>query len=328
MSRPDAMKQLAPAAKAVPRLRHLEGEVVRRWPRFMRSSYLSLAAISVATCSACSDPASGTTPASPNPAIPPLAMPACPASEQPQQPLGAGVMCGEGESTDRYAKAQVTRDGRNYSFMANGWGPKFESHSVSWKGTSFAVESLVGFPGDNWEPASYPAMFCGQYSSERSMSCGLPAAIGELSTLRTGWSWAANGNTSDYNVAYDIWLGDASGAFTGYFMVWLRDPPGQQPAGRPTSHSGISVANVDGLWDIWEGEVNRAPIINYVREEGQDSPRIEFDVLDFFRDAQTRGLQLPGERVLSVAIGFEVWEGPITNLQSLDFYVDPKKTTP
>lgn len=294
----------------------------------MRSRLLALVAI-VSTCVGCgSGTADPGAPVGPNPAVPPLATAACPASEQPQQPLGSGVMCGQGSSTDRYAKGQVTRDGRNYSFMANGWGPKFESHSVTWNGTAFTLESLVGFPGDNWEPASYPTMFCGQYSSDRSKSCGLPAPISQLGSLRTGWLWAANGNTSDYNVAYDIWLGDATGKFTGYFMVWLRDPPGQQPAGRLTSHRGVSVTNAEGVWDIWEGQVNGAPIINYVRAEGRDSPQIEFDVLDFFRDVAARGLQLPGEQVLSVAVGFEVWEGPITNLQSLDFYVDPKPLAP
>lgn len=266
--------------------------------------------------------------ATPVAGIPPLAMATCPASEQPQQPLGSGVMCGEGHSSDRYAKGQVTRDGRNYSFMANGWGPKFESHSIAWNGTSFTVENMLGSPGDNYEPASYPTMFCGQYSSDRSLSCGLPAAISALTSLRTGWKWAANGNATDYNVAYDIWLADAAGGFTGYFMVWLRDPPGQQPAGSPTQHRGVSVANAPGVWDIWQGQVNRSPIINYVRPEGQDTEQIDFDVLDFIRDAQARGLEVPGEQILSVAIGFEIWEGPITNLQTLDFYVLPQPATP
>lgn len=253
----------------------------------------------------------------------PLVTAKCPPADLPVQPLGSGQMCGEGTSTDRYAKSQVTRDGHNYSFMANGWGPKFESHSVSWKGTSFTVENLMGSPGDRYEPAAYPAMYCGEYSAT-SLACGLPAAIDSLATLRTGWRWAANGNTSDYNVAYDIWLGDQTGKFSGYFMVWLRDPPGQQPAGGRTSQSGVAVANAPGVWDIWEGQVNGAPIINYVRAEGQDSPEIEFDVLDFIRDAQARGFQVPGVEILSVAVGFEIWEGPIVNLQSLDFYVDPK----
>ncbi|MGK3986587.1 hypothetical protein WME99_26310 [Sorangium sp. So ce136] len=48
----------------------------------------------------------------------------------------------------------------------------------------------------------------------------------------------------------------------------------------------------------------------------------QFDVMDFVRDAETRGLSVPGNTVNAVAVGFEIWEGPITNLQSLDFYVD------
>lgn len=293
----------------------------------IKLTLLALGLTSFSACSSGDTNATGTT--TPASGIPPLAMAACPANnDTPQQPLGSGVMCAEGQSNDRYAKAQVTRDGRNYSFMANGWGPKFESHSISWNGTSFTVETMLGSPGDNYEPASYPTMFCGQYSTDRSLSCGLPEQISALTSLRTGWKWAANGNATDYNVAYDIWLANATGGFTGYFMVWLRDPPGQQPAGQPTSHRAVSVANVPGVWDIWEGQVNRAPIINYVRAEGQDSEQIDFDVLDFIRDAETRGLEVPGEQILSVAVGFEIWEGPITNLQSLDFYVLPQTATP
>jgi len=41
-------------------------------------------------------------------------------------------------------------------------------------------------------------------------------------------------------------------------------------------------------------------------------------------DAETRGLTVPGSHVLSVAVGFEIWNGPITNLESVDFYVDPR----
>jgi hypothetical protein len=37
-----------------------------------------------------------------------------------------------------------------------------------------------------------------------------------------------------------------------------------------------------------------------------------------------RGLQVPGTHILSVAVGFEIWNGPVTNLQSIDFYVDPQ----
>jgi hypothetical protein len=237
--------------------------------------------------------------------------------------LHTGTMTGTGKTSDQYGKADVTRDGVNYRFMANGWGPKFESQTVSWNGTSFNVESMLGEMGDNWEPASYPTMFCGHYSSDQSGECGLPAAISSISTLKTGWSWQPNGNDTAYNAAYDIWLGTGPdmSAFSGYLMVWYRQPIGQQPAGQQIA-SRQTVENVPGAWNVWSGQVNSHPIINWVRARGSDTLEMEFDVMDFIRDAQKRNLEVPGTHILSVAVGFEIWSGPITNLQSVDFFVD------
>jgi hypothetical protein len=237
--------------------------------------------------------------------------------------LGTATMGGAGTSQERYYKTDVTRNGQNYFLMANGWGPGFESQSISYSGTSFTVQQLNGSQGPNYEPASYPTVFCGVYSDSRSRECGLPASLDSITSLRTGWSWKANGNRGQYNAAYDIWLGTGTdrGSFSGYLMVWYREPPGQQPAGRLTD-TGVTVQNVPGTWNIWQGEVLGDPIINWVRAETQDTESMEFDILDFVRDARTRGLTVPGTTVLSVAVGFEIWNGPITNLQSLDFYVD------
>lgn len=243
--------------------------------------------------------------------------------------FGDAVMTGNGESTNRFQKADVQRNGQNYFFMANGWGPNFDRHAVSWSGTSFTVDSMLGAQGDQYEPASYPTMFCGQYSDSVSGECGLPTTLASLSSLRTGWSWRANGNDGQYNAAYDIWLGNGPNVddFSGFLMVWYREPVGQQPAGR-LRDQGVTVEGVSGTWNIWEGTVfvngKDNPIINWVRAEGNDTPEMEFDVLDFVRDAQARNYQIPGSHVLSVAVGFEIWNGPITNLQSLDFYVDPQ----
>jgi len=237
--------------------------------------------------------------------------------------LGAAVMGGSGSSSERYHKTDVTRDGQNYFLMANGWGPGFQSQSISWNGTAFTVNQLQGSQGPNYEPASYPTVFCGVYSDSRSRDCGLPAPLDSITSLRTGWSWRANGNSGQYNAAYDIWVGTSNdiSSHSGFLMVWYREPPGQQPAGRLTTQN-VSVQNVEGTWDIWTGQVLGKPIINWVRDEGQDTPSMEFDILDFVRDAQARGLPVPGDHVLSVAVGFEIWNGPITNLESVDFYVD------
>jgi hypothetical protein len=236
--------------------------------------------------------------------------------------FGTPNQVGTGSSSDRWHKTEVTRDGLSYLFMANGWGPNFESHSVSWNGTAFTVDAMQGRQGAGYEPASYPTMFCGAYSDSQSGQCGLPKALSSINSLRTGWRWSANGNTGEYNAAYDIWLStnsDVSG-HSSFLMIWLRDPPGQQPAGRRVV-TGVSVPNAPGTWDIWAGQAGRLPIVNYVRREGKDSPELEVDVMDFVRDVETRQLSMPGSTVISVAVGFEIWEGPITGLTSQDFYV-------
>jgi hypothetical protein len=231
-------------------------------------------------------------------------------------------MTGMGRSMEQYETAQVERNGQPYILITNGWGPGFQSHTVSWNGTSFIVEAMEGSRGSGGQPASYPTVFCGRYSVMQVPDCGLPRPLSEITSLRTGWRWAANGNAGAFNAAYDIWLGTETG-FGMYLMVWLRDPPGEQPAGsRNMAHQGVTVANVPGIWDIWNGTVNNRPIINWVRQEGMDSTELEFDVMDFIRDAQMRGLTITGTQVNAVAVGFEIWQGPVTNLESVDFYVD------
>jgi hypothetical protein len=182
---------------------------------------------------------------------------------------------------------------------------------------------MEGRQGGGYEPASYPTVFCGVYSDSKSGECGLPKALDQIGSIRTGWRWKPNGNTGQYNAAYDVWL-STSGAIQGhssFLMVWLRDPPGQQPAGM-REHTAVSVANVSGNWDVWVGTVGGKPCISYVRGEGQDQLEIEFDVLDFVRDVSARQISLPGTQILSVAVGFEIWNGPVTDLVSEDFYVD------
>jgi hypothetical protein len=236
--------------------------------------------------------------------------------------FGTPVQSGDGSSADRWTKSDVKRDELNYYFMANGWGPGFQSQTVSWKGTSFSVDTMQGTRGAGFEPASYPTVFCGTYSDSRSGACGLPKALADITSLRTGWRWSANGNAGQYNAAYDIWLsttGDISG-HSAFLMVWLRDPVGQQPAGTRKVAS-VSVTNAPGSWNVWTGSVGGKPCISYVRNEGQDSPELEIDVMDFVRDAAARQIALPGSTVLSVAVGFEIWSGPIDKLKSDDFYV-------
>jgi hypothetical protein len=236
--------------------------------------------------------------------------------------LGTGVYQGTGSSDDRFAEGDVYRDGVGYKFMANGWGDGWKSHQVAWNGTSFEVASLVGNQSANYAPAGYPTVFCGLYSEPPKRSpgdCGLPKTISSIQSLKTGWRWTGV-DGGQYNAAWDIWIGNGD-SLSSYLMIWLRDPKGQQPAGA-ASVSGASVPGLPGTWNIWVGEVNNHPIVNYVKAEGQDLPELEFDVMNVLADVQRRKYSLPGTHVIAVAVGFEVWNGPISNVGSDDFYVD------
>src|SRR5689334_20714723 len=70
-----------------------------------------------------------------DPSSDPGSMPA-PGSVLPSL-FGTPQQTGQGSSDDRWYKTEVKRDGDSYLFMANGWGPNFQSQSVSWNGTAF-----------------------------------------------------------------------------------------------------------------------------------------------------------------------------------------------
>jgi len=231
---------------------------------------------------------------------------------------------GAGTSTVKYGSANVTRDGVGYRFITNWWGQGWTAANVSYSGTGFSVASAAGTSMPDGTPIGYPTTYCGRYSETMAGgNCGLPAAFSTIDKLWTGWKWSS-ADTGQYNAAWDIWLG-TSAAFQSYLMVWLRDPPGRQPAGN-TVINNVTVAGVPGTWIIRYGTVNSRPIVNYVRAEGQDACAFEFNVMDFVNDAQARaattsGLTLPGDTVRAIAVGFEFWTGPFTNVTSEDFYV-------
>jgi len=242
--------------------------------------------------------------------------------------FGAPTQAGTGTSTAKYFGADVTRDGASYRFITNWWGTGWIDANVSYRGTSFTIASATGTSMPDGTPIGYPTTYCGRYSENAAHGdCGLPAAFSTIDKLWTGWKWSAT-DRGQYNAAWDIWLGTAS-TFQSYLMVWLRDPPGRQPAGSTTIPS-VTVAGVPGTWKIHYGTVNSRPIVNYLRTEGQDACEFEFNVMDFVNDAQARSattpaLMLPGDTVRAVAVGFEYWTGPFTSVTSEDFYV---KLTP
>ncbi len=227
-------------------------------------------------------------------------------------------------TNSRYQTIDVARGSTNYRLITNGWGTNFRSHHIQGTGTQMRVVDFQGDVGTGASPAGYPTVYYGNYSNTgSSIGSTLPRAVTGLTSVNTGLRWSHPAASGSYNVAWDVWM-STGGQHTGYFMVWVRDPPNFQPAG-DIRDERVIVPNVNGIWRLIEGNVLvngvRLPIINYVRAEGNDTHELGFDLMDFIRDAQGRGYTLPGTEIMGVAVGFEIWEGPIQNLAIEDFCV-------
>lgn len=230
-------------------------------------------------------------------------------------------------TSERYFETDVKRGSTNYKFIANGWGDGWQSHSlkITTRGTAYEVASFAGSETGQGVPAGYPSVFCGNYSQKISGECGLtsPKAVSSIVSMNTGLKWSHAAGDGKYNIAYDVWMSNGNSSLSGYFMVWFRDPPGAQPAGSKTK-AGLTVGSTPGTWDVWTGSVNGHPIVNYVRPESAPTSELSFDLKEFFDHAQANQITLPGSSVISVAVGTEIWSGPVTGLKIEDFCVDVK----
>lgn len=237
-----------------------------------------------------------------------------------------GTLTGNQQADDqiRYARGDSQRGGMWYKIIANGWGDGWEGHHLVWEGTKLSVESFDGYSTGQGVPAGYPSVYMGDYSTTgASFRSPFPLPVAQASKVDTGLRWNHTGTGTEYNVAWDIWLTNGSG-LSAYFMVWLNDPPSYEPAGGEFQQ-GITVPGVPGVWDIRSGTVSTPlgthPIINYSRPDGTSTKEFHFNLETFFSDATGRGLSLNGTQIMSVAIGFELWDGPVSNLTIEDFCV-------
>jgi hypothetical protein len=239
---------------------------------------------------------------------------------------GAVSQFGAGTTCAQYGKLSVARNNVPYIVTNNAWGGADETQCIDVNGTSFTVTRQNGTGNTSGAPVSYPSVIYGRKdSSSTSASSALPAALSSLKSVTTGISSNADGSVAGvYNASYDIWLNaDASptDAPTGaYVMVWLYQPSGARPAG-----SLKATVTIGGTaFNVWSGGTgaNGKPYIAYVVQK--PTPALSFEVLDFIKDATTRGVVQNSWYLTNVQAGFEIWSGG-KGLQMRDFWVDAKK---
>jgi hypothetical protein len=238
-----------------------------------------------------------------------------------------GTIGGPGSGTNLdFQRVKVSVGGKSYIIQNNNWGnPTGSDQLLTYRDNSFTVTTSTG--SGSQAPASFPSIYIGASGqvaggtfSTRSDD-HLPKQISAITSANS--TFRHTGTSGALNATYDIWFSDVvpsttseyDDALDGFIMLWLYDPPNQQPIGSP----GPTVTIGGQQWVVWTGprgaggncqgtpcSANR-PVVSYVAT----SPRTSFsgDLKPFFTDAATRGI--PANWYLTdVFAGFECWSGP------------------
>jgi hypothetical protein len=225
-----------------------------------------------------------------------------------------------GELRGPYGTLAPSIGGQQYFMQVNQWNSTAPQIMAYGGDYFFKMTQQDAVTSTSGPPTGFPSMFIGANADHVTANSNLPKQVGTLTSVPTTWLWNDNGLMADesaniWNSAYDVWFStnpagepSAYAPSGGYLMVWLYDPPAAQPIGR-VLYPGVTVAGVDGTWDVWVGPNAGKPCISYVRTESSLS--LSTDLNFFIRDAvENRPSTILDEWYLTnVFIGFEIWQG-------------------
>lgn len=225
-----------------------------------------------------------------------------------------------------------------YLVQTNPWGGA-EQTITAGSGAVFRVDSITHPPGGNdWDVASFPSVFKGtNYGGDSTANSGLPLAISEISTVRTGLRANALGTGFAGNATYDVYFTNAP-TYTGgppdvYLMVWYSakslnpingEGEGWDCSATPPTYigacSGAGSTTIDGATiHRFRGLNGSAQVLSYVVDVPVDV--WEFDLADFIDDAVEQGVLNSSMHLQSIQAGFEIADAG-TGLTVEDFYID------
>ncbi|MEV5427948.1 cellulose binding domain-containing protein [Streptomyces sp. NPDC052701] len=196
----------------------------------------------------------------------------------------------------------TTVQGR-YVVQNNRWGSS-ATQCVTATDTGFRVAQADGSVPTNGAPKSYPSVFNGCHYTNCSPGTNLPARISGISSAPSSISYGYVGDAV-YNASYDIWLDPTprtDGVNRTEIMIWFNKVGPIQPIG-----SQVGTATVGGrTWQVWTGSNGSNDVISFVAPSAISS--WSFDVMDFVRQAVTRGMAQNDWYLTSVQAGFEPWQ--------------------
>jgi hypothetical protein len=196
----------------------------------------------------------------------------------------------------------TTIQGR-YVVQNNRWGTS-ATQCIAVTDSGFRITQADGSVPTNGAPKSYPSVYNGCHYTNCSPGTKLPAQLSTISTAPTSIAFSYV-NDAVYDAAYDIWLDPTprtDGVNRTEIMIWLNKVGSVQPIGSP-----VGTASVGGReWQVWSGSNGSNDVLSFVAPSAVTS--WNFDVMDFARQAVSRGLAQNNWYLTSVQAGFEPWQ--------------------
>ncbi|CAL9639473.1 hypothetical protein SUDANB145_06293 [Streptomyces sp. enrichment culture] len=201
---------------------------------------------------------------------------------------------------EQYGTATIQN---RYVVQNNRWGSSAEQ-CVTVTDTGFRLSRADGSVPTNGAPKSYPSVFNGCHYTTCSPGTALPARVDSIASAPSSVSYGFV-DGAVYNASYDIWLDPTprtDGVNRTEIMIWFNRVGPIQPIG-----SQVGTATVAGRnWEVWSGGNGSNDVLSFVAPAAVDS--WSFDVMDFVRQAVSRGLAGNDWYLTSVQAGFEPWQ--------------------
>ncbi|WP_328752876.1 cellulose binding domain-containing protein [Streptomyces sp. NBC_00285] len=216
--------------------------------------------------------------------------------------LLTGASASQADTSICEAFGTTTIQGR-YVVMNNRWGTS-ATQCISVTNSGFRLTQADGSVPTNGAPKSYPAVYNGCHYTNCSPGTNLPARLNSIASAPSSISYSYVSGAV-YDAAYDIWLDPTprtDGVNRTEIMIWLNRVGSVQPVGSP-----VGSATVAGRqWQVWSGNNGSNDVLSFVAPSAINS--WNFDVMDFVRQAVSRGLAQNSWYLTSIQAGFEPWQ--------------------
>jgi hypothetical protein len=190
-----------------------------------------------------------------------------------------------------------------YVVQNNRWGTS-ATQCITATDSGFRITQADGSVPTNGAPKSYPSVYNGCHYTNCSPGTNLPAQLSTISTAPSSISYSYVNNAT-YNASYDIWLDPTprtDGVNRTEIMIWFNKVGSIQPIGSPVGNASVGGRD----WQVWSGSNGSNDVLSFVAPSAISS--WNFDVMDFVRQAVSRGLAQNSWYLTSVQAGFEPWQ--------------------